>query len=155
MKLSLVTTVAAQLFGFAMTLFVGTIVYQTVLLDDSDKIVMHPGTIMGWPSADKTLHILYTRGFTVNSAGEGDLLQKVVCTCPKGEIEEWDRPVLHRMFEKGDYPGVARYIETPLKEPVGSKCELHTFGVWRPPFAISSQMKLLDTLKFTVQEVGP
>jgi hypothetical protein len=146
--------IAAWLFGFTMTLFVGLIVYDT-LRDDAGRIEPLEGQAWGWRDRDGQLVVRYDHGFRVNRAGTADLLRKVVCVCPKGEIDEYDFPPLRRYFDEGEYPALARYLTSPLKEPPGAKCSLLLYAVWRNSFAISNSLQLVDTLEFTVTEKSP
>jgi hypothetical protein len=134
--------------SFVLTLFCGLIAYDT-LFRDLDVIEMRDGTATGWAGPNGMV-VKYDRGFYVKADGEGDMLRKIVCTCPRGDREEWDMMPIHRVFTKGEYPAISRYIETPMQVPPGSSCTLFVYGVWRPAFAINSKMQLLDSFDFKV-----
>jgi hypothetical protein len=140
----------AWLFGFFVTFFLGVLIWDTVR-DDSGNLVITGSQASGWIGRNGELIVALKHGMEVSEKGFAALERRVICECPKGEIDEWNIPTQSWAFEKGNHPAVTKYFETPLKEPPGSKCEIQTMGIWKPRWAISESTYLLDKAKFFVK----
>lgn len=139
------------------TVFVGAILYDTWMVNESEILQMLDGGAEGRLNADDMLIVNYTGGFVMSRSMSGDYHRRVTCVCAKtGMVEEWDASPVRREYAEGVHKPVHRIIVTPLHMPYGARCNLNVSVIWRNGrFAMTPKLRELDSYDFEVKPRSP